>query len=66
MNVQLRISEYLKESGISQASICNKTGIRTDAMSAMMKGKRKMTADEFESICRALGKTPNDFILMEG
>lgn len=64
MNVQSRISEYIRYAGIKQATICEKTGIRTDAMSAMLNGKRKMTADEFEKICRAIDKSPNDFMLL--
>lgn len=65
MKVQSRISAYLKKMGISQRSVCEKTGIREDAMSAMLNGKRKMTADEFEKICLALEKSPNDFILSD-
>lgn len=65
MEVQSRISAYIEKIGISQASICKKTDIPPYAMSAMMNGKRKMTADEFEKICRAIDKTPNDFILTE-
>ena len=34
-------------------------------MSAMLNGKRKMTADEFEKTCLALEKSPNDFILSD-
>lgn len=62
VKVQSRISAYLKRMGISQASVCEKTGIRPDSMSAMLNGKRKMTADEFEKICFAIEKSPNDFI----
>lgn len=51
--------------GIKQAIICEKTGIRSDAMSAMLNKKRKMTADEFELICKALDKSPNDFMMTE-
>lgn len=65
MKVQSRISAYIERMGISQASICKKTGIRPDTMSAMLNGKRKMTADEFEKICFAIEKSPNDFILVE-
>ena len=64
MTVQSRISEYIREMGIKQGTICEKTGIRTDAMSAMLNGKRKMTADEFELICKAIQKQPNDFMLV--
>jgi len=65
MNVQSRISEYVKRMGITQASICKKTGIRADTLSLIMQNKRKMRADEFELICKALEKQPNDFMLVE-
>jgi len=65
MNVQSRLSAYVERMGIKQAAICKKTGIRTDTMCAILNNKRKMTADEFELICRAIEKTPNDFILTE-
>lgn len=65
MNVQSRISEYIEHMGITQASICKKTGINADTLSLIMRNKRKMRADEFELICRALEKTPNDFMMLE-
>lgn len=65
MNVQSRISEYIERMGITQASICKKTGINADTLSLIMRNKRKMRADEFELICRALEKTPNDFMMVE-
>ena len=65
MKVQSRLSEYIDRMGIKQKKICDKTGIRTDTLSAILNNKRKMTADEFELICRAIEKTPNDFILTE-
>lgn len=65
MNVQSRISEYIKKMGIKQRTICEKTGIRVDAMSAILNGKRKMSADEYELICIAIQKEPNDFMLIE-
>lgn len=64
MNMQDRIAEYIRDSGIKQTVICQKTGISKDAMSAMMSGKRRMTANEFESICIAIGKEPNDFAVL--
>ena len=65
MEVQNRVAEYIRNIGIKQAIICEKTGIRNDAMSAMMSGKRKMTADEFEKICIAIEKDPNDFMCIK-
>lgn len=61
MTMQDRIAEYIRNTGIKQSSICEKTGINKDAMSAMMRGERRMTANEFETICIAIGKEPNDF-----
>ena len=65
MNVQSRISAYIRQMGIKQTVICEKTGIRVDAMNQIMNGKRKLSADEYELICRALEKTPNDFMTVE-
>lgn len=65
MVVQQRVADYVKEMGIKQTTICEKTGIRIDTMSAMLNGKRKMSADEFEKICIALNKAPNDFMCLD-
>lgn len=65
MTVQSRISEYIDRMGITQASISKKTGIKPDRLSVIMTNKSKMRADEFELICRALEKSPNDFMALE-
>ena len=65
MNVQSRLSAYIRKMGITQKSICQKTGIRPDTMSKLLHNKKKMTADEFELICFAIEKEPNDFILID-
>ena len=65
MNVQSRISAYIRQMGIKQTVICEKTGIPKDALCGMLNNKRKMSADEYELICRALEKTPNDFTTVE-
>ena len=65
MNVQERITSYIRDFGIKQSVICEKTGIRSDTMSAMMTGKRKMSANEFELICRAIEKSPDDFMCLK-
>ena len=65
MNVQERVSEYILNNGIKQSFIVERTGLNKDIISAILNKRRKMTADEFEIICRALGKTPNDFMLVE-
>lgn len=65
MNVQARIAQYVSENGIKQTFIADKTGLSKNAISAILTLNRKMSADEYEKICRALNKTPNDFMLIE-
>lgn len=62
MTVQKRIAEYLLANGISQAFLVKKTGIKTGRMSQILTLKTRMRADEYELVCKALGKTPNDFM----
>ena len=62
MGVQKRVFDYVRKMGIKQTAICRKTGITIDRMSAMNRNKARMTADEYESICKALEKQPNDFM----
>lgn len=62
MVVQTRVAEYIKRMGITQAAICRKTGMKPKRVSAILTLKGKMTADEYEKICRAIEKTPNDFM----
>lgn len=62
MRVQRRIAEYIKDMGIKQVKICDKTGITTKRMSGLLTCTLKMTADEYEKICKAIGKCPNDFM----
>lgn len=66
MNVQDRVSEYVQNNGIRQSFIVQKTGLSKYIISAILNKKRKMSADEFELVCKALNKSPNDFMLTEG
>lgn len=63
MEVQKKVAAYINGHGIRQVFVCNKSGIKRDRMSNLMLLKSKMTADEFVAICKALHKTPNDFML---
>ena len=65
MRVQKRVAQYINDMGIKQINICEKTGISTSAMSAILTNRRKMTADEFEKICIAIQKSPNDFMKLK-
>ncbi len=62
MVVQSKIAQYLEEQGIKQSWLAQKTGLTDNMISGILNGKRKMTADEFVRICKAIGKNPNDFM----
>ena len=65
MNVQERVADYILNNGIKQMFVVEKTGLSKDVISAILNKKRKMSADEFELICKALNKAPNDFMLVD-
>lgn len=62
MATQGRVADYIREMGIKQSVIASKTGLSEQTVSTIMKGKRKMTIDDFVKICKAIGKEPNDFM----
>lgn len=62
MVVQSKVAQYLEEQGIKQSWLAQKTGLTDNMISGILNGKRKMTADEFVRICKAIEKTPNDFM----
>lgn len=63
--VQSRVTQYIREMGIKQNVIAAKTGLSENAVSAILNNRRKMSADEFANICKAIGKEPNDFMVAE-
>lgn len=61
MDCNKKIADYLKEHGISQKFICDKTGLEPEKVSNIMNGKRKITGDELIAICNVLGITLDYF-----
>lgn len=55
----LKIKKYLKNKGISQTFIANKTGIPISTLNAVLNGNRKLLAEEYFVICQVLD-TPLD------
>ncbi len=51
----LKIREYIAESGMKLGAVAEKAEIPMNTFSAMMNGKRKITAEEYFRICRILG-----------
>lgn len=62
MTAAERIADYIRKSGLKQKIIAEKAGYSEKQLSAMLNGNRKMWADDYERLCIALGKEPNDFM----
>lgn len=56
------ISDYLEANGIKRVYVSQQTGIKPAALTATLNGSRKMTIEEYVSICRALGLDLNYFM----
>lgn len=65
MDVQSKVASYIHNSGIRQSFICEKTGLSKAKVSLILNNKQKMTADELMLFCKALQKSPNDFVNYE-
>lgn len=55
MQTNLEIKKYLVDRGISQIFVSRKTGIEPAKLSLALQGERKLTLDEYASICGVLG-----------
>lgn len=62
MKTECKINEYLKSKGISQAFLSSKTRISAVKLNLSLNGKRKLTFDEYEAICWALGLGADAFL----
>lgn len=56
------VKEFVKEMGIKQKVISQKSGIPEARLSLILQGKRKCEAGEYASICNILGVNPNKFL----
>lgn len=62
METGIKIKSYLEERGISQAFLSAKSNIPAAKLNLALNGKRKLTFDEYESICWALGVGVDTFL----
>ena len=65
VKVYERVNKYLKDNGIKQNFLSEKTGIPENTLSMVLNGKIKLDADKFVDIIKALGLDPNEFIYAE-
>ena len=62
MKVYERLDKFIKENGIKQSFIAERTGIDKSTISAILNGHRKLKADELDIICKkAINKSPSIF-----
>lgn len=64
MDVARAVQEYIKERGIKQSFIADKCGWSKQKTSAIIRGERRMIAEEMANICEAVG-VPYDFFYQE-
>ena len=55
-----RINSAIEKRGLKQKAVAEKIGVSEQTFSAMLSGKRKISVDEFFSICTVLGETPSN------
>ena len=72
--MRLRLSEWLKQRGVTQAQVAQALSVKEPSVSAWVKGKRRRAGVEvsafpdfasFEALCRFFDCTPNDLIDLE-
>lgn len=62
MKLHEKIKAFMDANGIKQSHVANKSGFNPKTFNAIFHNRRKMTADEFESICvLGLGVSPAYF-----
>lgn len=55
MSVAEKLKKYLDERGIRTSFVAEKAGMNAELLQRSLNGNRKLTADEFASICFVLG-----------
>ena len=60
------LKQYMQTNGIRQRLISEKTGIRPEALGAMLEGQRKIEVAEYYDICAAMGVSPTQIAMEAG
>ena len=62
MQTNLEIKKYLADNGITQIFVSKKTGIEPGKLSLALQGERRLTLEEYASICGVLGVNTDKFL----
>ena len=57
-----KIKEYISQKGLKLGAVAERAGIPLNTFSAMVNGKRRITVEEYVSICSALDVPFETFI----
>ena len=60
MRTQAEIADYIRKKGIKQISVAEKCGFTKQKMNAIANNKQRLSVEDYEKICIALG-VPFDF-----
>ena len=60
------LKQYMKNNGIQQSFLSEKTGITPDKLKAILDGESKMEVTEYYDICAALGTSPTQIAFEAG
>lgn len=56
-----KIKDYVDSNGISRKLIANNACISESQLSLMLNGKRKISVDDYEALCKAMAVDPCKF-----
>ena len=59
--IGIKVKEYLDENGIKYSYLSEKIGMPMNTLSLVLNGKRKMSVEEYFTICEALELPVNTF-----
>ena len=62
MDVGIRIRDYLESNGIKQVWLSEKTHIAMPKLNLSLNGKRKLSFEEYQTICWAIGVGVDTFL----
>ena len=62
ITVAEKLKMYIKDSGLKQTYIAEKSGIDAKTLNAILNGYIRLTVDRLEAICKVLNVSPKKFL----
>ena len=60
--IRQRLSEAIRQSGMTQAEIANRVGIKHQQISCYLKGQKMPALDTFANLCKVLDVSADDIL----